>query len=257
LLIINRVSLILQVEQFLTHLACDRQLSASTQNQALHAILFFYKEVLGQPLQEVDALRAKRPVHLRHAPAPAETRALLAAVPDHGGYPTNLIARLLYGCGLRVSEPLNLRIKDVHLERRSVCIRDPKGGKDRVVAIPPSLMPELQQQIEFARAVWLRDRQNRPLEALPALTRAANPAPDRKLPPLALLVEKVQILTTINFPVTVTPIRPRFSPLFNPFLWAKAIPLNSCVKPTKSATFLLSAFSFQVSASPPSFLMSP
>ena len=105
-----------KLEQFLTHLACQERVWASTQNQAFNAILFFYKAVLGKPLQQVDGLRATRPAHLRHAPDLAETRALLLAVPDRAGYPTNLIARLLYGCGLLVSEPLNLRIKDVDLE---------------------------------------------------------------------------------------------------------------------------------------------
>jgi integrase len=74
-----------------------------------------------------------------------------------GGYPTNLIARLLYGCGLRVSEPLNLRIKDINLERRTICIRGAKGGNDRLVVLPTSLMPELAQQMRVARAVWHRD----------------------------------------------------------------------------------------------------
>jgi integron integrase len=149
-----------KLERFLTSLARHRDLSASTQNQALNAILFFYKEVLGQPLQGIDSLRSKRPVHLRHAPSVAETQALLRTVRDIAGYPTNLIARLLYGCGLRVSEPLNLRIKDVNLERFSLVIMGAKGGKDRVVSLPPSLAPELVQQMEFARAVWRRDNQN-------------------------------------------------------------------------------------------------
>ncbi len=150
-----------KLECFLTGLARHRDLSASSQNQALNAILFFYKEVLGQSLQGIDSLRAKRPGHLRRAPSVAETQALLQTVRDLAGYPTNLIARLLYGCGLRVCEPLNLRIKDVNLERLSLFIIGAKGGKDRVVALPRSLAPELVQQMEFARAVWRRDQQNR------------------------------------------------------------------------------------------------
>jgi integrase len=135
-------------------------LSASTQHQAFHAILFFYKDVLGQPLQAVEALRVTRPAHLRHAPTANETHTLLQTVRNVGGYPTKLVARLLYGCGLRVSEPLNLRVKDVNLERSSLCIRGAKGGKDRVVSLPCSLTDELTQQVEFARAVWRRDVQN-------------------------------------------------------------------------------------------------
>ncbi len=105
-----------KLETFLTDLARHRDISASTQNQAFNAIAFFYKDVLGNPLHDVDALRATRPVHLRHAPTISETRVLLQAVCDLAGYPNNLIARLLYGCGLRGTEPLNLRIKDLNLE---------------------------------------------------------------------------------------------------------------------------------------------
>jgi site-specific recombinase XerD len=149
-----------KIEQFLTDLARQRDISASTQNQALNAILFFYREVLQQPIDNVNALRAKRPVQERHAPTVTETQSLLQTIRNEGGYPTNLIARLLYGCGLRVSEPLNLRIKDVNLARRSVCIRGAKGGNDRVVRLPESLVQDLAQQIECARAVWQRDQQN-------------------------------------------------------------------------------------------------
>ena len=102
-----------RLEHFLTELARNRDAAASTQNQAFNAILFFYKEVLRQPLQGVDAFRARRPAHLRHAPTVPETLALLQTAQNVAGYPTNMIIRLLYGCGLRVCEPLNLRIKDV------------------------------------------------------------------------------------------------------------------------------------------------
>ena len=94
-----------KLEIFLTGLALRHNVAASTQNQAFNAVLFFYKEVLRRPLGNVDALRAKRPVHQRHAPSVTDTRQLLEAVTNVGGYPTNLVARLLYGCGLRVSEP--------------------------------------------------------------------------------------------------------------------------------------------------------
>ena len=149
-----------KIERFLSHLACHRDVAASTQNQALNAILFFYRQVLGQPIENVNALRANRPVQMRHAPTVKETQALLPIIQDEGGYPTNLLARMLYGCGLRVSEPLNLRIKDVNLERSSLCIRGAKGGKDRMVSLPPSLITEVAQQMEVARALWRRDVQN-------------------------------------------------------------------------------------------------
>ncbi len=98
-----------KLERFLTDLARSREVSASTQNQALNAVLFFYRDVLGQPLGNIDALRANRPVHERHAPSRSETQLLLQNVRNENGYPTNLVARMLYGCGMRVSEPLNLR----------------------------------------------------------------------------------------------------------------------------------------------------
>lgn len=146
-----------KVERFLTDLALKQNVSASTQNQAFNAILFFYKDVLGVELKNVQAFRAMRPSQMRHAPTVAETRALLAAVRDVGGYPVNLIVRLLYGCGLRVSEPLNLRIKDVDLDNGRLYLKGAKGGKDRVVALPCSLADELRSQMDYSRAVWRRD----------------------------------------------------------------------------------------------------
>ena len=113
--------------------------------------------MLEQPLENINALRANRPAHLRHAPSVAETQALLNTIEDLSGYPTNLVARMLYGCGLRVSEPLNLRIKDVNLERSSLVIRGAKGGKDRVVSLPNSLVPDLIQQMKRAHILWRRD----------------------------------------------------------------------------------------------------
>jgi integron integrase len=156
-----------KLDLFLTDLARRHDVSASTQNQAFNAILFFYQHVLEQPLGNVKALRATRPVHERHAPTVAQTQALLQTVGNQGPYPTNLIVRMLYGCGLRVSEPLNLRIKDIDLERRRLCIRGAKGGKDRVVTLPLSLIGELTQQVQFARVVWQRDKHNRTPVILP------------------------------------------------------------------------------------------
>lgn len=147
-----------KLERFLSDLALRQNVSASTQNQAFNAICFFYKDVLERPLQNVDALRATRPARVRHAPSVQETRQLIGAVRNVGGYPTNLIVRLIYGCGLRVTEPLNLRIKDVSLESGRLVIRGAKGRKDRVVALPCSLAEELTGQMQAARAVWQRDQ---------------------------------------------------------------------------------------------------
>ena len=149
-----------KLERFLSELARDRDISASSQNQAFNAVLFFYRDVLGRPLQGVDALRARKPARMRSAPSMDDTRALLKTIRNIGGYPTSLIARLLYGCGLRVTEPLNLRIKAVDLQRRRLCIRGAKGGKDRMVVMPEGLVPEINQQIRVAYATWVQDGRN-------------------------------------------------------------------------------------------------
>src|SRR5436190_14784697 len=156
-----------KLERFLTDLAVREDVAATTQNQAFNAVVFFYAQVLEQPLGNVDALRAKKPVRERHAPSVADTQALLQTIRDAGGYPTNLITRLLYGCGLRVSEPLNLRVKDLDLASGRLCIRGAKGGDDRVVRLPSSLIPELNKQLRAARLVWQLDRDNRTPLALP------------------------------------------------------------------------------------------
>lgn len=156
-----------KVERFLTSLALKRQVAASTQNQAFNAIMYFYKEVLRRPLQEVQALRVKRPAHMRHAPTLDETRALLQAVQARGGYPTRLVTRLLYGCGLRVCEPLNLRVKDLDLQKGTMVIRGAKGGKDRLVLVPASVKPELEHQLGRARATWQQDWESRIPVTLP------------------------------------------------------------------------------------------
>jgi integron integrase len=149
-----------KVERFLSALAQNRNIAAATQHQAFNALVFFYRDVLLLPLKNVELLRVTRPAHLRQAPSQANVRALLETVPNVAGYPTNLIARLLYGCGLRVTEPLHLRIKDINLQKSTLAIRDSKGGKDRVVALPKSLVPEIKQQFQFAKTIWLRDQQD-------------------------------------------------------------------------------------------------
>lgn len=145
-----------KVEGYLTMLA-KRGVAASTQNQAFNALLFFYTQVLGQELKGIHALRAQRPVMVRTAPTVEEVRRLFGALQDVHGYPTRLIARMIYGCGLRVCEPLNLRVKDVLVQQSRLILRGAKGGKDRVVALPCSLVLELKAQLRAARVVWERD----------------------------------------------------------------------------------------------------
>ena len=146
-----------KMEAYLTQLA-KQDVAASTQNSAFNAILFFYREVLKVQIGKVDSLRAKKPAHLRFAPEQSEVMAMIRNLRDEADYPTSLIVRLIYGCGLRVSEPLNLRVKDVLLSESRLVICGAKGGKDRFVSIPCSLMPELQKQLAYARAVAEKDR---------------------------------------------------------------------------------------------------
>ena len=155
-----------KLERFLNALA-QENVAASTQNQAFNAIIFFYKEALGVELKNVRAMRARRPAQIRNAPTLAQTRHLLNTIQSNADFAISLAIRLLYGCGLRVSEPLNLRIKDVNLEAAQLVIRAAKGGKDRVVAIPCSALEDLREQVESARTVWRRDQRDRLPVALP------------------------------------------------------------------------------------------
>lgn len=142
-----------KMEAWLTREA-HRGVSKSTQSVTFNAIRFLYVDVLKQKLGNVNALRPKRQAFVRHAPSVEETMAVLRGLRDVGGYPTRLVTFLLYGCGLRVSEPMNLRIKDLRLSESKLVIRGAKGGKDRVVAVPCSLMPALKRQVMRARLLW-------------------------------------------------------------------------------------------------------
>jgi len=152
---------------FLTDLALVGQVSARTQNQAFSALLFLYKDVLNKPLGDIDALRAKRPGHERTAPSREQIKIFRSAVVDSDHTPARLLVDLLYGCGLRVSEPLELRVKDVLLDKRQLLIRAAKGGKDRRVPIPSSCLDPLRAQVAKARKVWDQDRVNAPNVGVP------------------------------------------------------------------------------------------
>ena len=138
-----------EVESFLTHLAVDRRVSASTQNQALAAILFLYQKVLQVELPWLDGVvRAKASRYLPVVLTTSEVRAVLAQL--DGEY--WLIANLLYGAGLRLREALQLRVKDVQFEYRQVIVRSGKGAKDRVTILPESLLGPLQKHLETVKA---------------------------------------------------------------------------------------------------------
>ena len=129
-------------------LAVRERVSASTQNQALAALLFLYREVLGRDVAWLDDLvRAKRPKRLPVVLTPAEVDQLLSRMQGT----TKLVACLLYGSGLRLLEALTLRIKDVDLSRREIRVRDAKGGRERVTMIPARLLEPLGAHLEAVR----------------------------------------------------------------------------------------------------------
>lgn len=143
-----------EVRSFLSSLAIDDAVAASTQNVALNAIVFLFAKVLEKPIGEIGpVLRAKRSE--RHPVV--FTRAEVRRILDQMNGTPQLIASLLYGSGLRLMEALRLRIKDLDLERCVITLREAKGGKDRLVPLPHALVPDLQRQIAFVRAQHERD----------------------------------------------------------------------------------------------------
>ena len=139
---------------FLSHLANDRNVAASSQNQALSALLFLYGTVLQRPLGKLDAVRAKRPKRIPVVLTRAETERVLSAARGE----TGLILELLYGTGGRLMEVMRLRIKDVDFARSSVTFHDTKHGGARVAMLPQSLRERLAAQVERMRVVHERDR---------------------------------------------------------------------------------------------------
>ncbi|MEJ6003251.1 integron integrase [Paucibacter soli] len=147
-----------EVEAFLSWLASERQLSASTHRQALSALLFLYGKVLGLQLpwmSEIGRPRSQRrlPVVLSRE----EVHRLLEALPDGS---LRLFGWLLYGTGMRLTEGLRLRVKDLDFAHRAIIVREGKGAKDRVVMLPESLCAPLKQQLRVAHDLWRQDQQD-------------------------------------------------------------------------------------------------
>lgn len=138
-----------EVTAFLSDLAVTRGSSASTQNQALSAVLFLYGEVLGQQLPWLDTIvRAHRPLRLPVVLSRAEVSALLARL--HG--PVWIMASLMYGSGLRLQECVELRVKDLNFDRRELIVRDGKGGKDRLTMLPDAVRGPLEAHLQVMKA---------------------------------------------------------------------------------------------------------
>ncbi len=146
-----------EIEDFLSWLATERQVAPATHSQALSALLFLYQKVLNMPLPWMDQVgrpKAQRrlPVVLSHD----EVARVLAAMGEGGPY--RLLAELLYGTGMRLTEGLRLRVKDLEFERRAVVVRQGKGFKDRVVMLPAALEAPLRAQLGESHRLWQADR---------------------------------------------------------------------------------------------------
>lgn len=138
-----------EIQAFLIHLATERNIAASTQNQALSAVLFLYREVLGQEIEPVPIASAKRPERL---PTVLTREEILRIIDQLAGI-HKLMGQLLYGSGLRLMECVRLRLKDIDFDYKTVTVRDGKGEKDRVTPLPDSLIPALKRQIERVRVL--------------------------------------------------------------------------------------------------------
>lgn len=165
-----------EIEAFLTELAVGGQVAASTQNQALCALLFLYRSVLGVDLPWLSGIvRAQRPRHLPVVLSQDETRSVLAELTGTAW----LMASLLYGSGIRLHERLGLRVKDLDLKRLELIVRDGKGQRDRVTTLPRRVVAPLQGHLTLLRGWFDNERAlARPGVSLPyALARKYPSAP--------------------------------------------------------------------------------
>lgn len=148
-----------EIESFLTHLASKRKVAASTQNVALSALLFLYREVLLLDLPWLEKFEpAKRPKRLPVVLTEQEVKRLFSLIdqPLH-----SLILRMLYGTGMRLMECIRLRVKDIDFERMEILIRSGKGNKDRVTVLPESIVDDLHAQLEKSRGCFQADRESK------------------------------------------------------------------------------------------------
>lgn len=143
-----------EVGAFLSHLAVQGNVAASTQNQALNALVFLYKIVLERPLQSIGGVvRAKKPQKLPVVLTPEEVKEVLRHLQGSRW----LVGCLLYGSGLRLMEAVRLRVKDLDFDHRAIFVRSGKGGKDRVVTFPDVVMTPIKQHLEHVRMVHEKD----------------------------------------------------------------------------------------------------
>jgi integron integrase len=143
-----------EISKFLSYLARERNISASTQNQALSALLFLYREVLDKPIDWIDDVqRARKPQRLPVVFTKAEVKAVLSLLRGEMW----IMANLLYGAGMRLMEAVRLRVKDVEFAQKQITVREGKGNKDRVTVLPKKIIVPLQQHLERVKAVHETD----------------------------------------------------------------------------------------------------
>lgn len=143
-----------EINVFLTHLAVEEKVSASTQNQALSALLFLYRHVIGREVGDLgDVIRARKPKRLPVVMTREEVKAVLANMRGDKW----LIASLMYGAGLRLMEGLRLRVQDIDFARNEIHMRDSKGSKDRITMLPESLKAPLKDHLKKVKAIHERD----------------------------------------------------------------------------------------------------
>ena len=142
-----------EINDFITHLVNQKTVSASTQNQAISAILFLYREVIHQEEEPILLSSARRPERLPTVLTHDET---LRVIDCLAGI-QKLMAQLLYGSGLRLMECVRLRVKDIDFDYKTIAVRDGKGEKDRIVPLPDSVVSSLQRQIERVRLLYAED----------------------------------------------------------------------------------------------------
>ncbi|WP_029655354.1 integron integrase [Marinobacter daepoensis] len=133
-----------EVEAFLSHLVLQANVSVGTQRVALNSLIFLYREFLGTPLENLEYEAARKPKRLPVVFSPDEAKRVLENM--NGEY--QLVAMLLYGAGLRISEALRLRVKDIDFAMQQLIVREGKGGKDRITLLPDRLIERLQSQIQ-------------------------------------------------------------------------------------------------------------
>ena len=143
-----------EIETFLSHLVMKRNVASSTQNQAFNAILFLYNNVLDADMpQDINALRSKKPIRLPTVMTREETLNLIRSM--HGTH--QLMAKLMYGSGLRVMECIRLRVKDIDFAMNQIIVRDGKGKKDRITVLPEGVKPALKEHLVYVKRLHQSD----------------------------------------------------------------------------------------------------